>query len=197
MAQTLVKMAGASDFLGDPDDLDSIFEDLGKIEIFEDRSNKYPKPEEYAMPEKSYRRKIKARNPDHIKQINNLLTNISDVIDTYNEYHDMTVAVVGSSLHKKNYNDIDIVSVGITDHNDLNTLYNRMSVFLDAGTNTSQSQKYAFYLGYPISEFINPKSIIHYLIDRSGKSFSEWHKMMVDKKEKYCLLKLRKSTSEK
>lgn len=155
----------------------------------------YPTPEMYSIPESVYRSHIRSVNEDNEKSLDLAINKIREAkaelyssqnsLVTQSRIRDTRIAVVGSSLISTIYRDIDLVVVGFDEtladmfHAQLTSLL-RDSVNNDFG-NVS-------YGGFLVNR-LTTRDIIDYVTNRDGKDFRQWHKMMVDRSDQYCLIR--------
>lgn len=166
-------------------------------------SNVYPTPEQYSMSKGDYYTHLEQRNITHPRIVEMALNSTRNIYKTLVESdnkENLIVTAVGSSLLHTAYKDIDILLLGIKNEevrkklfHDLNEVINGLktkpvdiqNTFLYQGSVGGGS----WQGGTSTSDFTDPgKHLIDFIVDETGKSFEEWHKMMVNIQRNYCIL---------
>jgi hypothetical protein len=98
------------------------------------------------------------------------------------------LVVVGSSVVRADYKDIDLALVGISDKTFRENLFGEVKRKLNPEASILAGN-FIYSPHLSVSQFEEKgKYLIDFIVDGSGNGFDEWHDEMFEKKERYCLV---------
>jgi len=178
--------------------------ELAKRQMNKEKPKKernYPTPESYTIPKAVYYEHLRLRDESHPELLEDALNSIRATYATLREYYDpleTVVAVVGSSLHQTTYKDIDLVLLGIQNPDFGKELFRKANSLINGNPPSQINQNTLLYsgnagpfwpAGLSTSDFLQPRDyLIDLILDKTGRLFYDWHKMMVSSNQLYCIL---------
>lgn len=160
----------------------------------------YPSPESYSTPKSSYYDYLRMRDKTHPERVEEALGSIREVYMGLREQYsqeDLIVVAVGTSLVHTAYNDIDVVLLGVKNRDFGEELFDKANRAINGSNPSAPNQNTFLYtgggtgsgFGLSTSDILPPRDyLIDLILDNSGKSFEEWHRMMVNIDQRYCIL---------
>jgi hypothetical protein len=152
------------------------------------------KPEDYAVPKDDFYAHLSSRDVAHPDRVGEALSLIRNAYQELGSNHDLSglvVVAVGSSLQHTNYNDIDVALVGIKTPESGNKLFRKVNGSINGSEEKQDNGLRQFYsgIGPSTSDFRSSRDyLVDLILDETGKSFDEWHRMMVATNQGYCIL---------
>lgn len=161
----------------------------------------FPNPEAYSMSKENYYDNLRNRDETHPDRVENALDSIRAVYRNLRRSYGsegLVVVAVGSSLVHSAYKDIDMVLLGIQNEDFRGELFDKANNRINGSKPNKPNQNTQFYTGnvgpsWPAgpssSDFLKPQDyLIDLIVDETGRTFEDWHRMMVSSNQIYCIL---------
>lgn len=160
------------------------------------KEKSYPSPKSYSTPKSSYYDYLRMRDETHPERVEEALGSIREIYrELRGQYsqEDLIVVAVGTSLVHTAYNDIDVVLLGVKNRDFGEELFDKANRAINGSNPSAPNQNTFLYTGSGFgpstSDILAPRDyLIDLILDNSGKSFEEWHRMMVNIDQRYCIL---------